>query len=282
MGLNQYAVYQLNKRASHLRYKSYQYLAEHHFTVDAENYRQVYLTGMPQEKAPEEIRRQLERRLPPAFRGDSLNVSDIIAITREGVSTAYYVDQRSLIIIPGFFRGTSSTALLSMDTEECGLEGRKGSWMAADEIVVDGKHFFLMVSKTYGRNAAYAVVDEQGRKAAEDTFQGFDEETIRQIRQSMNPELQKALELPKKPPMEIWQKYYENGEYLRSAEAYGEQNYDMIDGRTNNSPKEYHKKPSGKRESVLRRLQEKQVEIALRYGRAAPEKNRNDMERNRK
>lgn len=102
MGLNQYAVYQLNKGASHLRYKSYQYLAEHHFTVDAENYRQVYLTGMPQEKAPEEIRRQLERRLPPAFRGDSLNVSDVIAITKEGIATAYYVDQRSLIIIPGF------------------------------------------------------------------------------------------------------------------------------------------------------------------------------------
>ncbi len=38
--------------------------------------------------------------------------------------------------------------------------------------------------------------------------------------------------------MEIWQKYYENGEYLRTAEAYGEQNYDMIDGRANNRPKE--------------------------------------------
>lgn len=38
--------------------------------------------------------------------------------------------------------------------------------------------------------------------------------------------------------MEIWQKYYENGEYLRAVESYGEQNFDMIDGRTNNRPKE--------------------------------------------
>ncbi len=38
--------------------------------------------------------------------------------------------------------------------------------------------------------------------------------------------------------MENWQKAYENGECLRSAEMMEEQNYNMIDGRMNNmSPK---------------------------------------------
>ena len=36
--------------------------------------------------------------------------------------------------------------------------------------------------------------------------------------------------------MENWQKSYENGEYLRSAEMTEEQNYNMIDGRMNNLP----------------------------------------------
>lgn len=37
-----------------------------------------------------------------------------------------------------------------------------------------------------------------------------------------------------KPQMETYQKYFENGEYLRSAEMDEEQNYNMIDGRINN------------------------------------------------
>ncbi len=284
MRLNQYAVYQLKADTSvrHLRYKSYQYLKESHLWVDVEHYQQVYITIMPKEKKPEEIRSELEKKLPARFTGNALNISDIIAVTKEGVSTAYYVDKEGLVVIPGFFRSSSSTALITMDTEGFQMEGRQGSWMAADETIIDGKHFFLLVSEKYGRSAAYAVVDDQGRKAAEDTFQGFDEETIRQIRQTISLGHEKPPEISQKPEMEMWQKYYENGEYLRSAEAYGEQNYDMIDGRINNSAKEHTKNRSGKRESVLRRLREKQEEIAARYGKNPPEQAQEDRERNRK
>ena len=284
MRLNQYAVYQLKADTSvrHLRYKSYQYLKESHLWVDVEHYQQVYITIMPKEKKPEEIRSELEKKLPARFTGNALNISDIIAVTKEGVSTAYYVDKEGLVVIPGFFRSSSSTALITMDTEGFQMEGRQGSWMAADETIIDGKHFFLLVSEKYGRSAAYAVVDDQGRKAAEDTFQGFDEETIRQIRQTISLGHERPPEISQKPEMEIWQKYYENGEYLRSAEAYGEQNYDMIDGRINNSAKEHTKNRSGKRESVLRRLREKQAEIATWYGKNPPEQAQEDRERNRK
>lgn len=284
MRLNQYAVYQLKAEAAvrHLRYKSYQYLKENHLRVEPEHYQQVYITTMPKEKTPEEIRSQLEKKLPTRFTGNALNISDIIAVTKEGVSTAYYVDKGGLVVIPGFFRSSSSTALITMDTEGFQMEGRKGSWMAADETIIDGKHFFLLVSEKYGRSAAYAVVDDQGRKAAEDTFQGFDEETIRQIRQTISLGHEKPPEISQKPEMEIWQKYYENGEYLRSAEAYGEQNYDMIDGRINNRAKDYTKNRSGRRESVLRRLREKQAEIAARYGKNLPEQAQEDREHNRK
>ena len=52
----------------------------------------------------EEIRRRLETKLPPQFRGNALNVSDVIAVTKEGVLTAYYVDKSGFVVIPGFFR----------------------------------------------------------------------------------------------------------------------------------------------------------------------------------
>ena len=64
---------------------------ELHLCVNADHYHQVFLTTMVRKTSPEEIRRQLEKKLPANFLDSALNVSDIIAITEEGISTAYYV-----------------------------------------------------------------------------------------------------------------------------------------------------------------------------------------------
>ena len=88
--------------------------------------------------------------------------------------------------------------------------------------------------------------------------QGFDQTVLRQIKdcinlpqqtkepvqQELSPEgtlLRFGEDMPsgngqKKTPLENWQKYMENGEYLRSSEIDEEQNYNMIDGRRNNMP----------------------------------------------
>ena len=67
--------------------------------------------------------------------------------------------------------------------------------------------------------------------------------------------------------MDNWQKYMENGEYLRSAEITEEANYNMIDGLRNNSaPKDKKKRP---KESVLAKLNEKKEEVARRTGQKA-------------
>ena len=83
------------------------------------------------------------------------------------------------------------------------------------------------------------------------------------------------------PPLETWQKYHENGEYLRSAEITEEQNYNMIDGRVNNLPAKPRK--IGSRISVLDRLHLKQAEIMKRNGKPAQQMEAaQDMERRRK
>ena len=88
-------------------------------------------------------------------------------------------------------------------------------------------------------------------------------------------------ERKEKPLLENWQKAYENGEYIRSAEITEEQNYNMIDGRMNNLPPKPRK--IGKRISVLDRLHLKQAEIAEKTGRVAPQMAaEEDLERRRK
>lgn len=88
-------------------------------------------------------------------------------------------------------------------------------------------------------------------------------------------------EKQRKPSLENWQKAYENGEYLRSAEMTDEQNYNMIDGRMNNLPSKPRK--IGNRISVLDRLHLKQAEIGKRSGKPAPQMAvAEDMERRQK
>ena len=83
----------------------------------------------------------------------------------------------------------------------------------------------------------------------------------------------------------IWQKYYQNGEWLRQAESGGEANYDMVDGRVNNLPKQPEKtkaKKRKKKESVIGKLHKKQIEIAIRSGKPIPKYLEQNRELNRR
>ena len=152
-----------------------------------------------------------------------------------------------------------------------------------------------MTLTDFGNDAAFAVVDEYGNQAAHDSYDGFTEDVIQQIRhflqkkkeQKAQPEAeserhdrtydvfvaipaQKIEEINQSsslqlcnsaPPLENWQKSYQNGEYIRIAESGVEANYNMIDGLQNNRRKRKREK---KRRSVLKRLHEKQLEVDRR------------------
>ena len=208
---------------------------------------------MQRQDTPENIRERLQKKIPKSFDGHSLSVSDVLVLNREGEITAYYVEKEGFTVIAGFIRIGSSGALL-----------------------IDGREFFLMEHMEYGRNAAYVILDAEGKIVAEDNRNGFDENAKQQIREYLHPP--KPVQKPEeKPPLENWQKYMENGEYLRSSEISEEQNYNMIDGRRNNMP------PKKTRTSVLVKLHQKQAEIAKRSGKEVPQMAvAEDMERRRK
>ena len=297
MNVNQFAVYQLKNIPENrqMRFRTYSALQEKGIQIQCKDYEQVYLARMQPGDEPEQIRKRFERKLPRSFHGHSISVSDVLVLNNAGIVTSYYVEKEGFTVIAGFIRKNSSGALVSLDTADFHIEGKEGRWLAFDSIIIEGRQFFLMEHETYGKEVAWVVLDEEGRIIVDHTYQGFDQTALQQIKDYLNlPQLTaepQKQEIPDgniqtqsgnamdKPPMENWQKYMENGEYLRSSEIDEEQNYNMIDGRRNNMS------PKGKngRVSVLAKLRRKQAEIAKRSVKPAQQMEMaEDMERRRK
>ena len=235
--------------------------------------------GSKKESVLKALRERQAKSPPKRFAGHRISVSDVIAHNKDGVTSAYYIDKDGFITIAGFFRSNSSSTLITMETRDYPIEGYQGSWAATDEIIIDGKQFFMMENEQYGRNAAPVVIDADGKFVTDDCSEGFDEKVILQIREYLHPPKELQQHLQEKPQMETYQKYFENGEYLRSAEMDEEQNYNMIDGRINNRKKKPKVTDPKKRKSVLKLLHQKQNELEKRYGKKSQEV---EMERNRK
>lgn len=284
MEINQFAIYQLKNTPENreIRFRPYEVLQKSGIQIRYDNYEQKYLGRMQPNDTPGTIRTRFNSHAPRSYTGHSISVSDVLVLNHDGVVTSYYVEKEGFTVVAGFIRWGSSGALISFDTTDFHIEGKEGSWLAFDSIIVDGKEFFLMEHTAYGASAANAVLDEDGKLVVDHVRNGFDETVQKQIKEYMHPA--PSIQEPEKQPrqrLETWQKYYENGEYLRSAEITEEQNYNMLDGRLNNLPKKPRK--IGKRISVLDRLHLKQAEIAKRSGKAAPQMAvAEDMERRRK
>ena len=297
MDVNQFAVYQLKNIPENrqIRFRPYSTLQEKGIQIQYKDYTQVYLAQMQPGDEPEQIRRRFNKKLPRTFHGHSISVSDVLVLNKDGVVTSYYVEKDGFTVIAGFIQKGSSGALVSIDTSDFHIEGKEGSWHAFDSIIIDGRQFFLMEHETYGKEVAWVVLDEEGRIIVDHTYQGFDQTALQQIKDYLNlPQLTaepQKQEIPDgniqtqsgnamdKSPLENWQRYMENGEYLRSSEIDEEQNYNMIDGRRNNMSS----KGKDGRASVLAKLRRKQAEIAKRYGKPAQQMEvAEDMERRRK
>ena len=282
MNVNQFAVYQLKNIPENrqIRFRPYHTLLEKGHKVQYKDYEQVYIGRMQPEDAPEHIYKRFEKQLPRTFHGHSISVSDILVLNKDGIITSYYVEKNGFTIIAGFIQNASSGTLVSNDTMNFHMEGKNGNGVAFDNIIIDGKEFFLMEHETYGKEMAWVVVDETGKLIVDNASQGFESMVKQQIRDYLN--LSQPITDPliqKKPSLEDWQKYMENGEYLRNSEIEEEQNYNKMHGRRNNMGS----KGNTGRASVLAKLHQKQAEIAKRSEKSTQQMELTmDMEHRRK
>lgn len=305
MRTSQCAVYQVKETPEYrdVRFRSYEKLRSEGKSVGIENYQQVYIGRIQPGETPADIKIRLQKQRPKSFKGHSIGCSDVIVITDDGKTTAYYVNKDGFIIIPEFLTiKSSSDTRLSIDTTGYEIEGKKGTWLAQDYILMNEKKWFLMEHEEYGTRAAYVILSEEGTVVMNDCYNGFDEEARRYIQNFLQKQAEQAQEQQKqqemqaqsqtrqqqsvetqkkKPELANWQKVMDNGEYLRSAEMAEEANYNMIDGLMNNTPKKKDKnKP---RESVLARLRLNQKKVAKQGKKQTQQKAMTeDMERKKK
>lgn len=189
------------------------------------------------------------------------------------------------VTLPGFINLTDSDAVIKVDTEDYEIEQYPGKWRSVDYLIFEGKSYFLMENQKYGKDAAALVLNQYGKVILDECKDGFDQDTIDRMKSAVQKfneqEKQKGAT---KERLSVWQKYFINGEYLRSAEMAEEQNYNMIDGRINNLlPKKENPEVPKKRKSVLLRLYKHRCEVAKKQGKPMPRRYQGmEMERNRK
>ncbi len=312
---DQFSVYQVKAGREYrpYRFHAYTYMLQHGLTITEAYYDLVYTSLLYPGDDPDRIRNRINENRPRRFRGHAVSTGDVIAINQAGVTQCYYLEQVGFIRLPGFIQPSSQSSeagsqeatgaagssgderIITLETTDYMLNGRKGLWLAEDMILVDGRPFFLLQHQDFGNDAAFAVVDEYGNQAAADSYDGFTDGVIRQIRQYIQKEREQKEQLEagpdrherthdaflpipaqgneetihssnlqpgdSSPPLENWQKSYQNGEYIRSAESGEEANYNMVDGLHNNRRK---RKKVKKRRSVIKRLHEKQMEVVRR------------------
>lgn len=256
MKINQFAIYRVNLASNGKAFwkQPYASVRAQKLAVVKDYYRQKTIHSIEATDTPADIYKNYR---------EELEISDVIAINKNGVLTFYYVDPEKLVMIDHFL-STTAGAVITMETTDYKIASYKGGWNAIDYIVLDGKAYYLMEHATYGKNAQGVILDAYGKLVAEHIENGFDAAAINQIRAASTAKNQIKVDQAKR--LLHCQKFYQNGEWARAKESGTESNYNMIDGQVNNQKPKKKKK----RESVLKKLHKKQIEIAIRSGKPIP------------
>ena len=290
---DQFAVYRVNRNSEgrDLWHLSYQEAVSRKLAIRIEHYRQMDIRPL----LPGENAIALWKRMK-----ESCEVSDVIVLNQNGEIHCYYVNEDYPQLLSGFIRLNPSGTLVTLDTENYRISGKPGNWMATDDIIIDGKQFYLMEHQVYRDQAQGVILDAYGKMVVEECKK-FDEKTKQKIHDYIQQQVPlnpiDQLKQDGKLRLEHYQKFYQNGTYERSRESGTEANYDMVDGLVNNQKKNPEKlldarsnkqtprnqqdvKPK-KRRSVIKRLHQKQIAIARRSGKPIPKYLDQEMERKR-
>ena len=225
---DQFAVYRVdrNSEGRDLWHLSYQEAVSRKLAIRIEHYRQINLRPL----LPGESAIALWKRMK-----ESCEVSDVLVLNQNGEIHCYYVNEDYPQLLSGFIRLNPSGTLVTLDTENYRISGKPGNWMATDDIIIDGKQFYLMEHQEYHRQVAYIILDSYGKMIMEECQNGFDEKTKQKLHELMKaPEQREQKHQKNRDRLEHYQKFFENGTYERSWESGTEGNYNMVDGQVNN------------------------------------------------
>ena len=168
MRIDQYALYRVdpNKAGKELWRKPYEQAQKEKRQIWIGFYRQIRIAPIDGEEAIMDIWEKT---------ADIREVSDVIVLNRNGETSCFYADEDLPRRIAGFIRINTAGALVTLDTKDYQIDGMVGNWMAADEIIIDGRQFFLMEHQGYHRNIPSVILDCYGKKIMEACEKGFNQ-----------------------------------------------------------------------------------------------------------
>lgn len=174
MILNQYARYRVNQttKGKKLWHITYQEAFTQKIPIRIEYYKLMEIQSLQEG----ENLRKLWNRIQ-----EQCEVSDIIVVNQAGTISSYYVDGKLLYPFPGFIRKETGGSVISHDTENYEIKGKKGKWIVTDERIIDGKNFYLLEHQTYRNQAGAMILDREGKLILEDVKNGFVKDNIEKI-----------------------------------------------------------------------------------------------------
>ena len=121
-----YAIYQLRdvKATEPLRYESYDQLVKHGHSIQHANYELVYTSGLLQDTTKStaehanDLFYQFNHNHPEGFTGNSLSISDVIAIRHNGEMHCLYVDRWGFKPVPDFLTQENPLKTVELSTED--------------------------------------------------------------------------------------------------------------------------------------------------------------------
>ncbi|MCD8336384.1 MAG: YodL domain-containing protein [Lachnospiraceae bacterium] len=275
MEINQFAVYQVKEEPAYreIQFSPYEKLIQKNIHISSDSYVQAYISRMLPGEDVKQIHERLRNKLPKTFHGHSISTSDVYVLNRNGVISSFYVDKDRLVPISGFLCLNTADARVSIDTAGYRIEGKGGTWVSCEELVVESRRFYLMQSERYGSAAEGVVLTEDGIVVV-DGCRDFDEKTTEQIRNFLHPPPETkgiAAEAVKISVRTLEDGSslvpVENSEETSNGKTEEEQEMDEIERRINSLP---GPRTIGGRVSVLDRLHIIQARRAIREGKKPP------------
>ena len=119
MKLNQFAVYRVNQQTEGkaLWHMLYQEAIHQKILIRVEYYRQMSIEKMQEDERAIDIIKRMKKEL---------EVSDVLVLNHNGEISCYYIYEDYPQYLAGFIRMNTSETLITMDTDNYQIEGKKG------------------------------------------------------------------------------------------------------------------------------------------------------------
>ncbi len=207
---DRYGIYQLvSAGGDAYLFMGMDYLRERGIQADGKDYSFQYGDTLTDQDSLESLFIKFNGNLPTDYFGQSLSVSDVVVLRKNGKLEAYYVDSIGYEPLPDFInqrkmlldhdeKGMADTELKGIE-----VEGHEGTWHSVESTVIQDEKYYLMEHDSFGKHVAYVLISESGQLVADELWHGIDDAAIAVISEYQNKKAVSAEQRPEAVPENV-------------------------------------------------------------------------------